>query len=299
VSPGQPIFRNLDQYGLTPHVWEDCYIAIEPSLRNLSEDIICNVTGPNQGRERLGQYNIAVALSQSGRSRSDVKRRASSIDEADFMYYSYDPEEVESRYEMQFNPVEPCWCFGTLKTDGGLTYGCLLSFEEWKLLENERRLMRATMPWTSTLGILNEEWFVRHLDRIESEHIIPPRREGPEVFPSVYQRVPRSESIVCLSPFVIARSWNASQGRGVTAVHLVSRAVMQLPASVEEILRSICSTPLRASDVETALVERECGVRLDQLLESGWIRVVEPFVAEKRGVLGPQRLGARGMFQLL
>ena len=64
VSPGQPIFRDLQRYGLSPVGWDEPVLDTAPKYRDLAERIVCRVEGANQGMERLGQLRIVNAWSE-------------------------------------------------------------------------------------------------------------------------------------------------------------------------------------------------------------------------------------------
>ncbi len=62
VSPGQPLYRRLDEVGLTAYPWDDEVLDIAPRYRDLTEPIRCRVEGANQGVERLGQLSLLRLL---------------------------------------------------------------------------------------------------------------------------------------------------------------------------------------------------------------------------------------------
>ncbi|MGI5861584.1 MAG: B12-binding domain-containing radical SAM protein [Myxococcales bacterium] len=58
VSPGQPIFRELERHGLSPVGWDERVLDTAPKYRDIAERIVCRVEGANQGMERLGQLRL-------------------------------------------------------------------------------------------------------------------------------------------------------------------------------------------------------------------------------------------------
>ncbi len=68
VSPSQPLYRRLEEVGLTAHPWDDDVLDIAPRYRDLTERIDCRVEGANQGVERLGQPKILRMLLNRNRT---------------------------------------------------------------------------------------------------------------------------------------------------------------------------------------------------------------------------------------
>ncbi len=62
VSPGQPIFAELERFGLTAHPWPDEVLDLAPRYRDVTGTIARHVEGANQGVERLGQLRVLHTL---------------------------------------------------------------------------------------------------------------------------------------------------------------------------------------------------------------------------------------------
>ncbi|MGF7206585.1 radical SAM superfamily enzyme YgiQ (UPF0313 family) [Skermanella aerolata] len=62
VLPGQPIYDDLDAFGLTPIPWSDEVLGIAPALSDIAARSRCRVEGANQGIDRLGEYAVSLSL---------------------------------------------------------------------------------------------------------------------------------------------------------------------------------------------------------------------------------------------
>ncbi|MEM9557451.1 MAG: radical SAM protein [Acidobacteriota bacterium] len=59
VLAAQPLLDDLEGFGLVAHGWPDEVLDLAPSYRDITEPILCHVSGDNQGLERVGQTTIA------------------------------------------------------------------------------------------------------------------------------------------------------------------------------------------------------------------------------------------------
>src|SRR5262245_30200762 len=71
VSPGLPLYRNLEGLGLVPQRWAEDYLDIAPRYADITSDIYCSVDGANQGIERIGRERIAFMIRTDAPVRTD------------------------------------------------------------------------------------------------------------------------------------------------------------------------------------------------------------------------------------
>ncbi|MGC4121152.1 MAG: radical SAM protein [Myxococcales bacterium] len=62
VSPGQPIYGELEKRGLKATGWDEATLEIAPELRDVAERVLCQVEGANQGIDRLGQLRTLTSV---------------------------------------------------------------------------------------------------------------------------------------------------------------------------------------------------------------------------------------------
>lgn len=282
VSPGQPIARDLAAYGLSPHPWDGSCLDLAPAYRDLTEMINCTVTGANQGVERLGQYQLAVALSQDSRSRSRTILMASTIRDSDFMYYSYNPEEQEETGHLDFDHLFGDLYLATCKTASSLVYGCLVRRAErdayCRLLGTERLVH----PWSSSHALLDNAVIGTLLQSIEDEHVLKPRRLRPKIIPVHYRRELSSEDRLTASPFVVTRQIEGESGPELVLAHLINRHTEKLPVSYVAVLNHLADIGLSIAELlrmlreqKSSEGERESLAQIERLKELGMLVVID------------------------
>jgi anaerobic magnesium-protoporphyrin IX monomethyl ester cyclase len=239
VSPGQPIYQDLGRYGLTTTRWESQYLDIAPEYRPITEEIFCTVEGANQGIERAGQYQIAIAMSQDSLNGRRTQQHTLTQDSADFMHYSYNPEELETVFDLTIEHVFGNWYLGVFKTTTSLIYGCLLSHEEKALYQKLRAEQKLTRPWALTSSLLEQENMLPFLDQVESEHLIKSAREGPRIGWPTFTRDLRKlepESHIAISPFVIARRCRTDATDEIVVMNVINKRYYTAPESLQPLI---------------------------------------------------------------
>jgi len=239
VSPGQPIYQDLGKYGLTTTKWESKYLDIAPEYRSITEGICCTVEGANQGLERLGQYQIAIAMSQDSLNGRRTQQHTITQDSADFMHYSYNPEELETVFDLTIEHVFANWYLGVFKTTTSLIYGCLLSHEEKALYQKLRSEQKLTRPWAITQSLLEQESMATFLEQVESEHLIKSARERPRIgWPTFTRDLTKlePESQIAISAFVIARRCRTDATEEIVVMNLINKRYYRVHESLEPLI---------------------------------------------------------------
>jgi len=65
-TPNQPIYGRLQEFGLEPMIWNDETLDLDPSFIDITGDMYCQVTGSNQGLDRLGELSYVTKVIKSG-----------------------------------------------------------------------------------------------------------------------------------------------------------------------------------------------------------------------------------------
>jgi radical SAM superfamily enzyme YgiQ (UPF0313 family) len=255
VAPGQPIYQNLKQYGLTPRKWAEEYLDIAPHYRTITENIYCTVEGANQGVERLGQYQIAITMSQDTLNRERTRQHTTSAQTSDFMHYSYNPDELESIFDLTIEHVFGNWYLGTFKTDSSLLSGFLLSHEERELYQEIRAHEQLTRPWASTTSLLERDSIGAFMDRIERRHIVISPRSLPRISWPIYRRAIQAADWLTLSSFVIAREWSNGGESEIILVNIINKRYLRTSKSFEPVLKLIIDSPRNLGEVLRSLGE--------------------------------------------
>jgi anaerobic magnesium-protoporphyrin IX monomethyl ester cyclase len=252
VSPGQPIFKNLDQYGLTPTKWPNEYLDIAPEYREITEEIPYTVEGANQGIERLGQYKIAITMSQDSANGRRTQQHTITQESADFMHYSYDPEELETTFDLTIEHLFANWYLGFFKTEKSLIYGCLLSQEEKETYGKLRAQQQLIRPWASIESLLEQETIVSFIDEVEGRHLIKSARLQPRVVWPGYVRDVRDlndEKLVAISPYLIARCCRIDEEMELVTVNVINKRCYRGPTSLGSLLELISEQPRHLSEL--------------------------------------------------
>jgi len=245
VSPGQPIYQDLGKYGLTTTRWKSQYLDIAPEYRPITEGIWCTVEGANQGIERLGQYQIAITMSQDSLNGRRTQQHTITQDSADFMHYSYNPEELETVFDLTIEHVFANWYLGVFKTTTSLIYGCLLSHEEKALYQKLRAKQKLTRPWAITRSLLEQESMADFLRQVENKHLINSAREGPRIgWPTFTRDLTKlePESQITISPFVIARRCRTDATDEIVFMNVINKRYYRAHESLQPLIELIKQT---------------------------------------------------------
>jgi radical SAM superfamily enzyme YgiQ (UPF0313 family) len=196
VSPAQPIYADLTGYGLTPRRWDEAYLDLAPEYHDLTDPIVCQVEGANQGLDRLGELRASQILTTGGN-------------------YSYEPDpylyaegETLADDRLTTHQAAPGWFLGRVKTPTGLIYGLILSQRERESYEGlmfEEFGKFADFESGAAMPLLARQPYSALLAGIERRHLVRPRRRTPRPVPAIYQHALDGEQLLTLSPSVVAR----------------------------------------------------------------------------------------------
>jgi len=204
VSPAQPIYADMPRYGLTPRKWDEAYLDLAPEYRDLTDPIVCQVEGSNQGLDRLGALRASQILTAGG----------SSSYEPDPYLYAEGENLADDR--LTTHQVAPGWSLGRVKTPTGLVYGLILSQQERERYEElmlEEFGKFADFENGAATPLLARHPYSSLLAGIERRHLIRPRRRTPRPVPAAYHGALDDEQLLTLSPSAVARKVEV-QGEG-------------------------------------------------------------------------------------
>lgn len=203
LSPNQPMYQNMADFGLTPIKWEDRYLDTAEDYRDITSDVFCSVEGPNQGLDRLGELRVAQSVNLTVSDRPDP-----------FLYYE---GEAVSTDRLDLVEITDGWYMGLMKTDNALIYGLIVSRAERRayeqLLNDETAASGFGYGRRSDSSFFGREPFDSYLRAVEGRHLIPPERDIPRMRVGYYRdRPPRPSDEIVLSPFVVARMAESDSG---------------------------------------------------------------------------------------
>ncbi len=235
VSPGQPLFAKLEEFGLSSRGWDEQVLDIAPRYRHVTDDIPCTVSGANQGLSRIGQLRIAHTLN----SFNPLTRRVEQDP------YMYGPAEDLRTHAFLFEPVAPGWLLGEFKSSIGGRTALIVSAaeqEEW-----DRESVAAAFRGET------ERAFSAFVDRLAQVHLVHGLGDAPDLTMGMMARGEADGTAAALSPFTVCRRLD---GGDLLLADYHTRASLRAAARFEPIVRALKGAFVTA-DAVAALAARE------------------------------------------
>jgi radical SAM superfamily enzyme YgiQ (UPF0313 family) len=226
VSPGLPLFRNLEAAGLTPQRWAEDYLNIAPRYSDITSNVYCSVEGSNQGLERIGRERIAFMIRTDDPVRTDK--------------FDYDEDEHLAIHEFEPRHIFGGWYLACTKLESAGIYGLLVDSDE---LDELREL--ASDPKARGL---DDPPLALCLGELESRHIAFPSRKRPAAAPAHFLRqLPDEDVVVELSQFVVIRSMGGRHKNEILAVNYVNGRFVRMSGRERPLLAELAEHPMRVS----------------------------------------------------
>jgi radical SAM superfamily enzyme YgiQ (UPF0313 family) len=215
VSPGMPLFENIESIGLTPQRWAEDYMNIAPRYLDITSKIYCSVEGSNQGIERIGRERIAFMIRADAPVRTDK--------------FSYDEDEHLSIREFESRHIFGDWHLASTKLESAWIYALLVNTEELdRLLHNP--------PTRSDLR------------ELESRHITYPSSERPPVSTVRFARqFPDEDVVVGLSQFFVIRAMERRDKDEILTVNYVNGRFIRRTGREQALLEELANHPMTIS----------------------------------------------------
>jgi hypothetical protein len=224
VSPGLPLFENLEATGLVPRRWADDYLNIAPRYSDITANLYCSVDGSNQGMERIGRERIAFMIRTDDPVRTDK--------------FDYDDDEYLAINEFRSRHVFGDWHLACAKSPSAWIYALLVNGDEWSELQE--------LASDAKHRSLDYPPLARYLRDLESRQIAFPPLNGSPVSPTRFVRqFPDEDIVIALSPFVVIRSMDRPRERGILVVNYVNGRFVQRPDSERPLLDSLAEQPIK------------------------------------------------------
>ena len=183
VSPGQPLYRDLEGAGLTPRAWDAENLARGGGFEDITSGIWCSVEGAGQAEERLGRLRIATAMSSGGAWTSD---------------FSYSESESVGPDAFDFQHIEGGWFLARVKGSDARIFGLLVD-------QGEREEIEALEGENGGIVNLDAPETCRLLRRLVRHHLVGPSEHYETLRPARYSRNAEQADLLRLSPFVVCR----------------------------------------------------------------------------------------------
>ena len=226
VSPGLPLFRNLEDIGLMPQKWGDDYLNIAPRYLDLTSNIYCSVEGSNQGMERIGRERIAFTIRTDAPVRTDK--------------FEYDEDEHLAIHEFESRHICDDWYLACTKLDSAWIYALLVTGDELDGLQE--------LASDAKRRSLDYPPMARYLRELEKRQIAFPSLQRPPVSPTrFFRRLPDEDILVALSQFVVIRSMGRKDKQEILAVNYVNGRFVRRPSGERSLLEALAKSPMNVS----------------------------------------------------
>jgi hypothetical protein len=258
LSPGQPMFRELDKYGISIQLWPSELVENAGKYSDIAHDVGCTFTGPNQGMERLGEFQTVKTLLGV--------RRHNAV------------EDPNSPFEPDFKHLYENVYLVRMQSRAGQIYSLIVTQDEMELYQRMRsteRLMPEQKPFEV---VTDREGFVGLWSKLEQQHTLCRSRDQLMLFATTHTEQLASQSCLRASPFVLARII----GPDLVIAHSLMFAFVRLPAAVAPLFASI-ATQSRTLQELAAAAQTKLSNQVGELARKGLVEVCCP-------VLQPQPL---------
>jgi len=226
VSPGLPLFRNLESYGLKPQRWADDYLNIAPRYLDVTSNIYCSVEGSNQGMERIGRERIAFMIRTDDPVRTDK--------------FDYDEDEHLVIDQFEYRHICGDWYLVSTKLESASIYALLLNSDELAELQE--------LPLGAKAKYLNE---------LEGRHMAVPSRKRPPVLQTRFaRRLPDEDIVVGLSQFVVIRSMSRQDKNDILVANYVNGRFARRPSRERAVLDALAKSPMSVRSSMKALRQK-------------------------------------------
>ncbi len=224
VSPGLPLFENLEALGLIPQRWAEDYLTIAPRYLNITSNIYCSVEGSNQGMERIGRERIAFLIHTDAPVRTDK--------------FNYDEDEHLAIHEFESRHIFGGWYLACTKLESAWIYALLVDSDELEELQ--------ALASDATRRSLKYPPLARYLRELEARQVAFPSCERPPVSQTRFAReFPNEDVLVGLSQFVVIRSMDRRYNEQILAVNYVNGRFVRRPARERPLLDALAKDPMR------------------------------------------------------
>lgn len=267
VSPGQPLFARLAEFGLETAGWDPDTLALAPRYLDIAAQVPHTVTGRNQGAERRAQLRVAAEIEQ---------------DAAVYHTFRWHDEALGPAAWSRHRVDDRGWRLWLTKTSAAATYALLVAPDE------HEALARATLAAAAEPDALVDRPSLRaRLDALERAHLVPPSRT-PRPRRAGFALEPGPRDSLALSPFVVAR---LADDELLIATWVGPPAAVAVPAALAPLVEALSQHALDAASI-AALLARHAAAAADawpalraELLSRGLVVVhdAEPAPARPPG----------------
>jgi hypothetical protein len=258
LSPGQPMYRELDKFGIAIQPWPSELIDGAGKYLDIAQNVACTFTGPNQGIERLGEFKIAKTILGGGRHNKRL-------------------EEPDSPFEPDFKHLYDDLFLARMCSRAGQVYALLVTQAEKETYERMQSAESLTAGQSPYEPVTDREWYVALWNKLEQQHTLCGSRERFTIFATTHMEQVTSESLLRASPFVVARV----VGQELVVVHNLTLAFVRLPAAAGPWFASIVKQARKLRELTAEAAEARLSIQIDDLARKGFVEPCSPILLPK------------------
>lgn len=250
LTPGQPIFGDLEAFGLTTKAWDPEYLEIAPQYYSITKNIPCTVSGNNQGVERMGQMALLEFVARKYKRLATGLQQEGSSKAEPFSIWQI----PLTSSQFQLTGILEGWHLGILVSETGGLYGAILSDQELGEFRRLRYLAACEFAGTLHLDELPKSIFGEFFKKIEQNHLLAP---------SPLPRISRfcglsgieEDYRLAISPHAVARVIQSSSGERLVVANIISMRTASLSIDTMPILSHIERFECKSIELEKYIGE--------------------------------------------
>lgn len=257
LSPGQPIYRNLDKFGISIQPWPA--ELSDGKYAEIAHQVAHTFTGPNQGVERLGEFQIAKTLLGG-------------------VHHNKRLEETPSPFELDFKHLSNDVFLARTQSGAGHAYSLLVTQAEKETYERMRSAERLLADQKPYEPVADREHYLALWKKLEQQHTLCGSRESFAMFAATYTERLTDESLLRPSPFIVARV----VGSDLLVAHRITLAFVRLPAAAGPWFASIAKEAHTLRELAAEAARARLPIRIGDFTRKGFIEVCSPVLPPKR-----------------
>ena len=250
IAPGQPMYNQLESFGLQSHKWSDNYLNIAPQYRDITDEIYCTVEGSNQGLERLGELAIAQVVAEG----------VSEDEEEDLLYYN-DPQELSGE-QLEILTLQHSY-LGRFKAEDAKIRGFILSAEERNEYEAIRRASRILYVDGFPEPLMKKEKLASFLHDVEGKHVLTSNSGNSRVLQNYYIAELTEETKFVASSGIIGRNIEVNGETLLLLVNLITIEEHYVDPTIGCLLAHLLREPVSARNLSELMGKTFSGRSLE------------------------------------
>lgn len=250
LSPGQPMYRELDKFGMSIQTWPEEITDGAGKYAEIARQVAHTFTGPNQGVERLGEFHIAKTLLGDGNHTKSL-------------------EEARSPFELNFRHLYKDIFLARTQSGVGHAYSLLVTQAEKETYERMRSAERLLADQKPYEPAANRGHYLPLWKKLEQQHTLCGSRESFVLFAVTSSERVDDESLLRASPFIIARIF----GSELLVVHSTTLAFIRLPTAAGPWFASVARKAQTMRELSAEAARMRLPIQITDFVRKGFVEI--------------------------